>query len=241
MKGTCSDVVAKVSAKVSTIQKTIATRGTSKDMQNIGQVFDEFLEKDKRKNNLVIHNLPESEVSSLAERSEKDIKLFKDVVRDTFKMNVTVSKAFRVGKVVQTKPRLLIITLATPGVKGDILRIAPQLRNSDTWGNIYITPDLTKTEREAARKVREELAARRAAGESNLTIRKGKVVSVVQPAGYEAPGKIKEGSSSLGEVPHPTPSIKPVAEGEGTSTGQAGEGTTAEGSESHSIKDKPNA
>ena len=84
----------------------------------------------------VIHNLPEPEVSSLAERSEKDILLFKDVVSDTFKMNVAVSKEFRVGKVVQTKPRLLIIKLATPEVKGDILRVAPQLRNSDTWSNI---------------------------------------------------------------------------------------------------------
>ena len=241
VKGTCSDVVEKVSAKVSIIPQTIATRAASKDMQNIGHVFDEFLEKDKRKNNLVIHNLPESEVSSLAERTEKDIKLFKDVMRDTFKMNVAVSKAFRVGKVVQTRPRLLIITLATPGVKGDILRIAPQLRNSDTWGNIYITPDLTKTEREAARKVREELATRRAAGESNLTICKGKIVSVVQTDGHDVPSKIKEGPSSLGEASHTTPSVKPAAESEGTSTGQAGEGTRAESSESCSVRDGPNA
>ena len=66
----------------------------------------------------------------------------------------------RVGKVMQDKPRLLIATLATPVVKGDILWLAPQLRNTKNWGNIYITPDLTKTEREAAREAREELAAR---------------------------------------------------------------------------------
>ena len=167
--------------------------------------------------------------------------LFKDVMRDTFRMNVAISKAFRVGKVVQNKPRLLIITLATPGVKGDILRVAPQLRNSDTWGNIYITPDLTKTEREAARKVREELAARRAAGETNLTIRKGKVVSVEQPAGREAPSDAKEGSTRPGVVPHPTPSVEPAAEGEGTSTGRAADGTTAESSESLHVKDGLNA
>ena len=64
MKGTCLGIVAKVSAKVSTVPQTIATRTASKDMQNIGQVFEEFLEKDRRKNNLFIHKLPESEVSS---------------------------------------------------------------------------------------------------------------------------------------------------------------------------------
>ena len=177
VKGTCSDMVAKVSAKVSSIPQALVTQTTSKDMQNISQVFDNFLEKDKRKNNLVVHNLPEAEEGTYAERSSRDLELFQEVVKDTFRMNVSVSKMFRVGKRMPTKPRLLIVTLDTPGVKGDVLRLAPQLRNSDKWSNIYITPDLTKSEREAARKVREELATRKASGETNLTIRKGKVVS----------------------------------------------------------------
>ena len=54
--------------------------------------------------------------------------------------------------------------------------MAPELRNSEKWGNIFITPDLTRTEREAAKKVRDELAVRRKAGEANLMIRKGKIV-----------------------------------------------------------------
>ena len=177
VKGTCSDIVSKVSAKVSTIPQAFAAQSASKDLQNISQVFDDFLEKDKRKNNLVVHNLPEAEGSSLSERSERDTKSFQEVVRDTFRMNVSVSKVYRVGKVMQNKPRLLIITLDTPGVKGEILRMAPQLRDSVKWGNIYITPDLTKTEREAARKLREELATRKAAGETDLTIRKGRIVT----------------------------------------------------------------
>ena len=46
-----------------------------------------------------------------------------------------------------------------------------------SWSNIYITPDLSRAEREAARKLREELAARRRAGEANLAIRKGRIVA----------------------------------------------------------------
>lgn len=178
VKGTCSDMVAKVSAKVSAIPQTLASQASSKDMQSLSQVFDEFIEKDRRKFNLVIHNLPESEGSTFAERMERDAKLFQEVIRDVFRLNVSVSKVFRVGKGMQTRPRLLIVTLHSSDVKGDILRLAPQLRSSDHWGNIYITPDLTKSEREALRKVREELATRRAAGEQNLVIRKGKVVQL---------------------------------------------------------------
>ena len=183
VKGSCTDVVTKVSAKVSAIPQSLAAQTASKDMQSIARVFDDFLEKDKRKNNVVIHNLPEGEGDTSQERLDKDIRLFKEVTKDVFKLNVSISKAYRVGKAMQAKPRLLIVTLDTPGAKGDLLRMAPQLRNSDKWGNIYITPDLTKAERDAARKVREELAARRAAGETNLTIRRGRVVSTEQAAG----------------------------------------------------------
>ena len=109
-------VVSKVSAKVSTIPQAFAAQSASKDLQNISQVFDDFLEKDKRKNNLVIHNLPEAEGSSLSERSERDTKSFQEVVRDTFRMNVSVSKVYRVGKVMQNKPRLLIMSVSRSAV-----------------------------------------------------------------------------------------------------------------------------
>ena len=106
-----------------------------------------------------------------------DMKAFQEVVGDTFRMRVAVSKCFHVGRTPPNRHWLLIVTLDTPGVKQDILRLAPQLRSSEKWGNIYITPDLTKTERETARKVWEELTARKAAGESDIAIRRGRIVS----------------------------------------------------------------
>ena len=176
VKGSCSDIIDKVSAKIATIPNAFDAKASSKDMKQVAEVVDSFIDRDRRKNNLVIHNLPESDGSSSAEKSLLDTKMFQDVIKDTFRMSVAISRSFRVGKAVQSRPRLLIVTLDTPGVKHDILRMAPLLLGSERWGNIYITPDLTREEREAARKVREELAARKAAGETNLTIRKGKVV-----------------------------------------------------------------
>ena len=235
VKGTCSDVVAKVSAKVSTIPQAFSSQAASKDMQTISRVFDDFLEKDKRKNNLVVHNLPETENSSPTERTEKDTKLFQEMVRETFHINASVSKVFRVGKVMQDKPRLLIVTLATPGVKGDILRLAPQLRNTENWSNIYITPDLTKTEREAARKVREELAARRAAGEANLIIRKGRVVIASQAASHGATGRPRDEPSKVG-TQTPIPPAANLPRGEQAPLAQVTRPSVIEGPDAASIQ-----
>ena len=80
VKGTCLDVVTKVSKKLSSIPRTLTdtTQADSKDMKNIDKVFDDFLNKDKRKNNLVIHNLPEADCSEDGSRAECDVKLFQD-------------------------------------------------------------------------------------------------------------------------------------------------------------------
>lgn len=182
VKGACSDMVAKVTAKVTSIPPVANQPPHDSDTKNMAQMFDDFLDKDKRKNNIVIHNLPEAEGSTLQERIAKDISLFQELAKDTFRLNVSVGRGFRVGKAMPKKDRLLILTLDTPGVRQDLLRLAPELRKSVKWGKIYLTPDLTRVEREASRKLREELAARKAAGESNLTIRKGRIISTAQRA-----------------------------------------------------------
>ena len=176
VKGTCSEVVKEVSAKISSIPQASSSHIETRNGQGITKVLDDFMDKERRKNNLVIHNLPEADGGSREDRSRHDIRLFQDLMKDTFHMSVAVAKSFRVGKSVENRARLLIVTLETPGVKQDILRLAPQLRSCEKWSNIYITPDLTLAERETARKVREELVARRKAGEANITIRRGKIV-----------------------------------------------------------------
>ena len=50
------------------------------------------------------------------------------------------------------------------------------MRHSDRWPRVYLTPDLTRSEREEGRKLREELKKRRDSGEQNLTIRNRKIV-----------------------------------------------------------------
>ena len=178
VKGTCNEVAKVVKSQLDSIQKVSNTVSGNKAARDLPQALDDHMDKERRKANLVIHNLPEQDGNSVAERSEKDVTAFVTMIRDVMKLHVASSKSFRVGKKHQDRPRLLIVTLDNPACKHDILKGAPQLRRCKDYENVYVTPDLTQKEREANRKLREELAARRNAGEANLTIRGGKIIQV---------------------------------------------------------------
>ena len=175
VKGTCDEMAKAVKTQLEAIPKANAACD-GKSARDLSKALDDHMDRERRKANLVVHNLPEQDGDSLMERSAKDMTLFASMVKDVMKLNVTSSKSFRVGKKRQDKPRLLIITLDNPACKHDILKGAPQLRSSEEYSNIYITPDQTLKEREANKKLREELMSRRRAGEADLTIRGGKIV-----------------------------------------------------------------
>ena len=130
----------------------------------------------------------------MMERSKKDIALFLSMIKEVMKIHATSSKSFRAGKKQEDRPRLLIITLDNPACKYDILRCAPQLRTTTEFGKVFITPDLTYKERETNRKLREELAVRRRAGEVNLTIKGGRII--------KGAARASEVSSSVGKHQH---------------------------------------
>lgn len=181
VKGTCNDMVKLVTAKIDAIPKPVQHKHSVNTAEEISGVFDNFLDKEKRKSNLVVHNLEESSGANNAGTLEQDVKKFVDVVKKGLWMNVKVSKAFRVGKGSPTKPRLLIVSMENVETKVEILKRARDLRHIPELSNIYITPDLTWKEREDGKKLREELARRRDSGESNLIIRRGKIVQLTTP------------------------------------------------------------
>ena len=66
-------------------------------MQQIESIFDEYEDKQKRKANLVIHNLQEASGETHAERNQEDQRMFVRMVKDELKLNVRVAKSFRIG------------------------------------------------------------------------------------------------------------------------------------------------
>ena len=189
VKGSYAKVVESVSAKIDAIPKQVQTKPSVDSAQQIAGAFDNFFDKEKRKLNVVVHNLPESSGESFKEKSEKDAEQFTEMIREVLKLNVRVTKAFRVGKGSEDKPRLLVITLENAETKMDVLKMASGLRHHDQWSNIYVTPDLTWQEREEGRKLRQELARRKGEGKPNLAIRRGKIVALEPRAQQGATGQ----------------------------------------------------
>lgn len=171
VKGTCEEFFAKVSSKIDSIPKTPKPTSSS-PVSDLSGMFTDFMDKDRRKLNVVVHNLPESESDNQA---VDDAAKFQNIIKEELKLIVKSTKAFRVGKRGE-RPRLLIVSLENMETKLEVLKLASQLRKSPTWSNIYVTKDMTWKEREELRKAKAELARRRENGEENLMIKGLKVV-----------------------------------------------------------------
>ena len=225
VKGTCSDVIKQVTAKIDAIPKPSQHKHNVNTAEEISGVFDNFLDKEKRKSNLVVHNLAESSGESYAEIVEQDVKKFVEMIKDALSLHVRVVRAFRVGKKSQTKPRLLIVCTDNAEVKTDVLKMAPQLRQNAEYSNIYITPDLTWREREEGRKLREELARRREAGEENLVIRRGKIIRLMPEDKRRTAGRPEQNDGSSSDaatvIASPTEQADGVVRSANTSEQQA--------------------
>ena len=178
VRGTCDKVVKEVSAKIETLPAKVGVKDSSEATRAMSNVFDSFMDREKRKLNVVVHNLPEDDSETLAERTIRDQEIFKDVIKAGMNLNIHPTRSFRVGKKLDDRPRLLIVTLDSAETKIELLKMAPQLRYLTTWKRIYVTPDLSKKEREEGKRLREELAARRQTGETNLVIKRGRIVTV---------------------------------------------------------------
>ena len=85
----------------------------------------------------------------------------------------------RIGHVKESGERLLKVEVKNVSSIKNILSKAKLLRQAknETYHRIYITPDLSYQERSHQKSLRTELHRRRGAGEPNLCIRKGQIIS----------------------------------------------------------------
>ena len=141
-------------------------------------MLDEYPDKEKRKRNVVVHNLPKRDGERQQEKTKKDSELFADIVKEHLQMIVNVNRSFRVGNAEGDKPRPLVVTLDSEEVKWELLHQAPQLGQAPMRPRIFINPDLSPCERAEGKRLRNELNRQRENGEMNLTIQRGRIVEV---------------------------------------------------------------
>ena len=153
----------------------------------MNEEVDQKLEQFKRRKNLVIYGLTENQEKDTKERQKYDEILTKQIISE-LELEELKFKTMRIGKLAINKVRPIKIELEEESDKFRILKRAKNIRKTEIakFKNIIITTDMTYKEREINKILREELKARRDAGEKNIKIKDGKIVpSVQEGAGRE--------------------------------------------------------
>ena len=170
-----SDKIDKVGEEMernaSVAQPSVSSELNRETLQKqIKEEVNEIVEREKRKFRIVITNLTQEE-DSLGEVQSKVIKLL-----DT--LSVTEES---IVQVIQLKDkRFVSVELKNTEIKGEIIRKARRLKNNTQYEDVYIRPDLTYKQRKEGQKLREELKLRTQRGESNLIIRRGQLIKVLE-------------------------------------------------------------
>ena len=123
----------------------------------------EMKAREEKAANIVVYGAKESGKESAAERADDDVKFVKDLAE---KLDIEivgeVEAKFRAGKKPEgaeaSKPRPLIVRFSDDQTREKILQQARFLgRSDDDWKNIYVGLDLTRKDREEARKKEENM------------------------------------------------------------------------------------
>ena len=91
IKGLCVEVIESITSKIETIPKDQGTSRDSKPSQQIAGIVDSVLDKEKKKKNIIVHNLPEAMAETHADRMATDKSSFTHLVKDEFFLSVKVT------------------------------------------------------------------------------------------------------------------------------------------------------
>ncbi|ESN91336.1 hypothetical protein HELRODRAFT_165358 [Helobdella robusta] len=109
-------------------------------------------ERNIRRNNLVIFNIPENESFSWKADKKKVLQLLKEITDENLEKEV--SNVFRLGKRVNDqKPRPILIKLLNLTTKNLILENCFKLRRSKSFNGVYINHDLIKLDRDICKQL----------------------------------------------------------------------------------------
>lgn len=143
------------------------------DSPIVDSVLQEMAEREKRKSNLVIFNLPEMENGSRSDQISEDVSSVRDILAN---LGVVVDQVhpLRLGKFDPThqhRKRPIKITLSSSGLVSSALRESSKLKSIDKYKSIFLTNDKTPLQSSLYKAVKQQLNQRIAAGETNIYIR----------------------------------------------------------------------
>ena len=146
------------------------------------KIVDEYKDRERCKLNLIFHKIPES--TDTTKRREDDKKFVSNVIKEIGVDNPDIINTTRLGQFNESRVRLLKVEVRNLPLKRSILSNAKKLRNasSEQLRKVYITPDLSYQERMHQKNLRSELQRCKDAGESDLVIHRGQIVTAPRVA-----------------------------------------------------------
>ena len=117
---------------------------------HVDQILDELKEREKRRHNIKIFNLPESADEGWEEIRNHDSALALNIIKKLGQGtgDVEIKDCFRLGKKDKNRPRPVIIKLADEDQKMKVLLKRRLLKESLGFGIVKIGEDLTREQRE---------------------------------------------------------------------------------------------
>lgn len=145
-----------VKEKVGEMEKEIETGMEQAKKEVREEVSSEMKEMEERSSNIVVYGAPESEKND-EEEKEEDAEIVERIAAEIgVEVKGSVEVKFRAGAKTQGKKRPLIIKMTDEGTREAILQKAYLLGRKTGWKDIFVSPDLTKKQREEGKKKKKE-------------------------------------------------------------------------------------
>lgn len=166
----------KLEAKVAELESNFQSR--------VYEEVQEALDRESRKRNIIIRNLPEASNVDPGDSGARDssdfsgdVSLVKSMLTFMDLSNIEIMDVQRLGQSAHNRARLLRVTLKTVNMRRQVLQNAKLLGRGDSpFQRVFLSPDRTFKQQNLERQLRTELKERKEKGEKNLVIRGGKIL-----------------------------------------------------------------
>jgi hypothetical protein len=189
---------AKITTRVDQVETSIKKLPSKTEIESMidakmkmttNSISSELSDRERRKTNLIVHNLPESEETDSAMRQDEDLYSFEQICgRDLNSGDAVITRTTRLGKKDNDnkKPRPLRVTFQTTDHKTKVLRNSSNLQKSTSAiaKNLRIHPDLTPHQQKEEKELRDKLKVKRnQETDKNVEwfIKRGEILSRLKP------------------------------------------------------------
>ena len=181
--------------EITSTKKEAANEVQQGNVTEVVEALADQTEKEMKKNNVIMFNMPEPTVSDKKKEMKDDIELVKDVLAvvhpNISEVEIDEENTTRLGerKIGHTRP--IRIKFRDDSCKGIIFRNSPKLKSHDKFSKVNISNDKTRKELMADRLLKDKLKTEREVRpQEDLIIYKGEII----PRANRPPPRVQQAS-----------------------------------------------